>query len=176
MIAERRAKKSGREIPSSEREATLTPELPKELEELKEMVKEAVRRVEKAEKEVSEAEIMADVAVTIREYLSDGWKYIAEVPEVPSCMADAATYEAMENVKVIIDEWIETAKKSGREILSSEREATLTPELSKELEQLKEMIKEVVRRTEKVEKEASEAETKEAQAIEVRKTLSRSLD
>lgn len=43
--------------------------------------------------------------------------YIAEVPELPGCMADGATYEdAMENVKVIIDEWIETVKNLGREI------------------------------------------------------------
>lgn len=43
--------------------------------------------------------------------------YIAEVPELPGCMADGATYEeALKNVKVIIDEWIETAKNMGREI------------------------------------------------------------
>jgi len=43
--------------------------------------------------------------------------YIAEVPELPSCMADGATYEkALKNVEVIIDEWIETAKNMGREI------------------------------------------------------------
>lgn len=43
--------------------------------------------------------------------------YIAEVPELPGCMADGATYEeAVKNVQVIIAEWIETAKASGREI------------------------------------------------------------
>jgi len=43
--------------------------------------------------------------------------YIAEVPELPGCMADGATYEeALKSVKVIIDEWIETAKSMGREI------------------------------------------------------------
>lgn len=43
--------------------------------------------------------------------------YIAEVPELPGCMADGATYEkALKNVEVIIDEWIETAKNMGREI------------------------------------------------------------
>ncbi len=42
---------------------------------------------------------------------------IAEVPELPGCMADGATYsEAISNVEVIIDEWIETAKDLGREI------------------------------------------------------------
>lgn len=43
--------------------------------------------------------------------------YIAEVPELPGCMADGSTYEdAMENIKVIIDDWIETVKNMGREI------------------------------------------------------------
>jgi len=43
--------------------------------------------------------------------------YIAEVPELPGCMTDGATYkEALKNVEVIIDEWIETAKNMGREI------------------------------------------------------------
>ena len=43
--------------------------------------------------------------------------YIAEVPELPGCMADGATYEeTVKNVQVIIAEWIETAKASGREI------------------------------------------------------------
>lgn len=37
--------------------------------------------------------------------------YIAEVPELPGCMADGMTYqEALSNVEVIIKEWIETAK------------------------------------------------------------------
>jgi predicted RNase H-like HicB family nuclease len=43
--------------------------------------------------------------------------FIAEVPELPGCMADGTTYEeALKNVQVIIDEWIETAKSLGREI------------------------------------------------------------
>jgi predicted RNase H-like HicB family nuclease len=43
--------------------------------------------------------------------------YIAEVPELPGCMADGATYEeALENVQVTIAEWIETARTLGREI------------------------------------------------------------
>jgi predicted RNase H-like HicB family nuclease len=43
--------------------------------------------------------------------------YLAEVPELPGCMADGATYrEALENVEVVIAEWIETAKELGREI------------------------------------------------------------
>jgi len=43
--------------------------------------------------------------------------FIAEVPELPGCAADGATYtEALSNVEIIIDEWIETAKELGREI------------------------------------------------------------
>jgi len=43
--------------------------------------------------------------------------YIAEVPELPGCMADGVTYEeALENVQVTICEWIETARTLGREI------------------------------------------------------------
>jgi predicted RNase H-like HicB family nuclease len=43
--------------------------------------------------------------------------FIAEVPELPGCMADGATYrEAVANAEAIIDEWIETAKELGREI------------------------------------------------------------
>ncbi|HEB30002.1 MAG TPA: type II toxin-antitoxin system HicB family antitoxin [Spirochaetes bacterium] len=51
-------------------------------------------------------------------YWSDEDKaYIAEVPELAGCMADGDTYEkALQNIQVIIREWIETAKSLGREI------------------------------------------------------------
>lgn len=40
--------------------------------------------------------------------------YIAEVPELAGCAADGPTYqEAISNVEVIIDEWIETALEKG---------------------------------------------------------------
>ena len=43
--------------------------------------------------------------------------FLAEVPELPGCMADGATYlEAVANAEVIIREWIETAKELGRPI------------------------------------------------------------
>jgi predicted RNase H-like HicB family nuclease len=42
---------------------------------------------------------------------------IAEVPELPGCAADGATYaEALANVQIIIDEWLDTARELGREI------------------------------------------------------------
>ena len=41
--------------------------------------------------------------------------FIVEVPELPGCMADGATYtEAVANAETIIDEWIETARELGR--------------------------------------------------------------
>ncbi|MFZ0132574.1 MAG: type II toxin-antitoxin system HicB family antitoxin [Desulfobacterales bacterium] len=43
--------------------------------------------------------------------------YIAEVPELPGCMADGKNYqEALSNAEKIIEEWIETAIKLGRPI------------------------------------------------------------
>ncbi len=41
--------------------------------------------------------------------------FIVEVPELPGCMADGKTYqEAVSNVEVIIQEWIDTARNIGR--------------------------------------------------------------
>lgn len=43
--------------------------------------------------------------------------FIAEVPELSSCMSDGKNYqEALKNVEVAIAEWIETAKSLGRNI------------------------------------------------------------
>lgn len=43
--------------------------------------------------------------------------FVAEVPELPGCMADGATYQsALANAEVIIAEWLETAREIGREI------------------------------------------------------------
>ncbi len=42
---------------------------------------------------------------------------IAEVPELPGCAADGATYlETVANVEVVIREWIATAQELGRPI------------------------------------------------------------
>ena len=43
--------------------------------------------------------------------------FIVEVPELPGCMADGATYEeAIANVQTVVQEWIETATSLGRPI------------------------------------------------------------
>lgn len=43
--------------------------------------------------------------------------FIAEVPELPGCAADGASYqEALANAEVVIREWIETARELGRSI------------------------------------------------------------
>ena len=44
-------------------------------------------------------------------------RYIAEVPELPGCMADGADRaEVLKNIEIIISEWLETAELEGREI------------------------------------------------------------
>jgi predicted RNase H-like HicB family nuclease len=43
--------------------------------------------------------------------------FVAEVPELPGCMADGATYQgAVANAQEVIQEWIETAQSIGRPI------------------------------------------------------------
>ena len=43
--------------------------------------------------------------------------FLVEVPELPGCMSDGATYEeAVANAQIVIAEWIETANALGRPI------------------------------------------------------------
>ncbi len=43
--------------------------------------------------------------------------FIAEVPELPGCAADGASYqEALANVELVIREWIETARELNRPV------------------------------------------------------------
>lgn len=42
---------------------------------------------------------------------ADDAAFIAEVPELSGCTADGTTYqEALSNVEIVIEEWIQTAK------------------------------------------------------------------
>jgi predicted RNase H-like HicB family nuclease len=43
--------------------------------------------------------------------------FVVEVPELPGCMADGASYsEAVTNAERVIGEWITTARELGRPI------------------------------------------------------------
>jgi predicted RNase H-like HicB family nuclease len=43
--------------------------------------------------------------------------FVAEVPELPGCMADGESYrEALANAEQVICEWIETAHELGRPV------------------------------------------------------------
>ena len=43
--------------------------------------------------------------------------FVAEVPELPGCAADGATYrQALEQAEVVIGQWIETTRELGRPI------------------------------------------------------------
>jgi predicted RNase H-like HicB family nuclease len=43
--------------------------------------------------------------------------FLAEVPELAGCMSNGNSYsEALENVQLIISEWIETAQSLGRSV------------------------------------------------------------
>ncbi len=47
----------------------------------------------------------------------DDHAFLAEVPELPGCVADGTTYqEALAAVEVVIREWIETARERGRPV------------------------------------------------------------
>jgi len=61
---------------------------------------------------------MASTRYTICLYRSDeDDAFIAEVPELPGCAADGATYEeALAQVGVVIRQWIETAEELGRPV------------------------------------------------------------
>lgn len=54
-------------------------------------------------------------------YSSEDALYIAQVPELAGCMADGATREdALHNVEIVMQEWLEVAKEEGRAIPSPE--------------------------------------------------------
>lgn len=53
----------------------------------------------------------------VLKYSQDDKSYIVSVPDLPGCMADGESpNEAYENAKIVIREWIETARAAGRPI------------------------------------------------------------
>ena len=47
----------------------------------------------------------------------DDQAFLAEVPELPGCMADGENYQdALANVEITIHEWLKTAHELGRKI------------------------------------------------------------
>lgn len=47
---------------------------------------------------------------------ADG-NFVVEVPELPGCMADGATYEeAIANAQIVAQEWVDTAGSLGRPV------------------------------------------------------------
>lgn len=52
----------------------------------------------------------------------DGGGFLATVPDLPGCMSDGETpAEAIENVQDAIEEWLDLARKMGREIPTPSR-------------------------------------------------------
>ena len=50
-------------------------------------------------------------------YSAEEKHYIVSVPDLPGCMADGRTpNEAYENVKIVMRDWMETARVAGRTI------------------------------------------------------------
>lgn len=53
----------------------------------------------------------------VLKYSQDDKYYIISVPDLPGCMADGESpNEAYENAKIVIREWIKTARAAGRPI------------------------------------------------------------
>ena len=59
-----------------------------------------------------------DLRYAITVYWSDeDGAFVAEVPELPGCMSDGASYaEAIANAEDAMHAWIETARELGREV------------------------------------------------------------
>jgi len=50
-------------------------------------------------------------------YSNDDQSFVAEIPELPGCMADGQSYqEAVSNAEQVIQEWLDTARQMRRPI------------------------------------------------------------
>ncbi|MFC2126057.1 type II toxin-antitoxin system HicB family antitoxin [Bacteroidota bacterium] len=48
---------------------------------------------------------------------NDDNAFIAEVPELPGCMADGNSYnEVLKNIQIVMQEWIDTARSLNRSV------------------------------------------------------------
>ena len=66
---------------------------------------------------------------TILYWSDEDNRYVAEVPELAGCMADGETMEeALRNVAVIVDEWIETADTTYRSVIYYNKVSTTQAE------------------------------------------------
>ncbi|CAA9348845.1 MAG: hypothetical protein AVDCRST_MAG68-3457 [uncultured Gemmatimonadetes bacterium] len=67
---------------------------------------------------LQESRVQPEFRYEVIIYWSDeDQSFLAEVPELPGCAADGATYaEAISNVEIIIRQWIETAEVLGRPV------------------------------------------------------------
>ncbi len=55
-------------------------------------------------------------------YSQEDEAFIAELPELPGCAADGENYqEALQNVEIVMQEWIETAQDLGHNIPEPKR-------------------------------------------------------
>lgn len=66
--------------------------------------------------------VLEDHALIQQYQVSTTWSdadqaYIAEMPELPGCISDGATEaEARQNIQIIAQEWLDTARLLGRSV------------------------------------------------------------
>ena len=60
---------------------------------------------------------MASKYETVIYWSEDVNAFVVETPKLPDCIADDQTYlEALANAEIVIEEWLETAQRLGRNI------------------------------------------------------------
>ncbi|OUL25738.1 MULTISPECIES: type II toxin-antitoxin system HicB family antitoxin [unclassified Nostoc] len=53
--------------------------------------------------------------------------FIAEAPELPGCAADGESYQqALQNIEIIMQEWVEIAQRLGRQIPEPKQRSVTT--------------------------------------------------